>query len=123
VWLRRGKANSASEPATKKRKIEPESSFRTQPVQSSFAGVLERLKEEAGDSIGEYIRLKGIKEIAKFSFFFFVAAEGGADSWSRPKLPRIDDKRDKIGNERLIQYLFRVKFVISFPANRRRRCV
>lgn len=42
-----------SEPATKKRKLGPSPSFSSQPVQQSFADVLERLKEESGDSVGE----------------------------------------------------------------------
>lgn len=31
------------------------------------------------------------------SLTVWVAAEGGADSWARPALPRIDEKRDSIG--------------------------
>ncbi|KAJ7623462.1 DNA polymerase family B-domain-containing protein [Roridomyces roridus] len=63
------------EPAAKRRKLGPGQSFSSQPVQSSFAEVLERLKEEGTDAAG---------------------AEGGADSWARPPLPPIDPKKDSI---------------------------
>ncbi|KAJ8455480.1 hypothetical protein ONZ45_g18936 [Pleurotus djamor] len=61
---------------TKKRKLDPSRPFSSQPQsESSFADVLQRIKEESGDS---------------------VAAEGGADRWARPKAPKIDSKRDTI---------------------------
>ncbi|KAF7294521.1 DNA polymerase [Mycena kentingensis (nom. inval.)] len=62
-------------PAAKRRKLEPAGSFSSQPVQSSFTEVLERLKEESAE---------GNKE------------DGGGDSWARPPLPDIDPKRDSI---------------------------
>ncbi|KAJ7918757.1 DNA polymerase family B-domain-containing protein [Mycena leptocephala] len=64
-----------AEPAAKKRKIGPAGSFSSQPVQSSFTDVLERLKEESAEGTG---------------------AEGGSDSWPRPALPHIDPKKDSI---------------------------
>lgn len=42
----------ASEPATKRRKLGPAPSFGSQPIESSFADVLQRLKEEAGEGHG-----------------------------------------------------------------------
>ncbi|KAJ7281884.1 DNA polymerase family B-domain-containing protein [Mycena rebaudengoi] len=65
-----------SQPATKRRKIGPAGSFTSDPVQSSFAVVLERLKGETEESS--------------------AAAEGGADSWARPPLRHIDPKKDSI---------------------------
>ncbi|KAJ3515999.1 hypothetical protein NLJ89_g1399 [Agrocybe chaxingu] len=67
-----------SQPATKKRKLGPTQSFGSQGVsqQPSFADVLERLKEESANGPND--------------------AEGGADCWARPPLPRIDEKRDSI---------------------------
>ncbi|KAJ7050544.1 DNA polymerase family B-domain-containing protein [Mycena amicta] len=62
-------------PAAKRRKIGPAASFSSQPVQSSFTEVLERLKEEAAEGSSE---------------------EGGSDSWARPPLPPIDPKVDAI---------------------------
>jgi hypothetical protein len=41
-----------AEPAAKRRKLAPAGS---QPMQSSFADVLERLKEETGESVGEFL--------------------------------------------------------------------
>ncbi|KAJ7493450.1 DNA polymerase family B-domain-containing protein [Mycena galericulata] len=64
-----------AEPAAKRRKLGPAASFSSQPVQSSFAEVLERLKEEGAEGTG---------------------AEGGSDSWARPPLPPIDPKKDSI---------------------------
>ncbi|KAJ6624961.1 DNA polymerase family B-domain-containing protein [Mycena sp. CBHHK59/15] len=61
-----------SEPAAKRRKIGPAGSFSSQPVQPSFAEVLEKLKEETEDGVG---------------------AEGGSDSWARPELPNIDPRK------------------------------
>ncbi|KAJ7460613.1 DNA polymerase family B-domain-containing protein [Mycena latifolia] len=62
-------------PAAKRRKLGPAGSFSSQPVQSSFADVLERLNEEGAESAG---------------------AEGGSDSWARPELPNIDPKKYSI---------------------------
>ncbi|EIN06111.1 delta DNA polymerase [Punctularia strigosozonata HHB-11173 SS5] len=59
----------------KKRKLNSLTSSGSQPTQSSFADVLERLKEETGEE---------------------AAAEGGADLWARPALRPIDEKRDSI---------------------------
>ncbi|KAH9852052.1 DNA polymerase family B-domain-containing protein [Lenzites betulinus] len=64
-----------SQPVLKKRKISPTGAASTQPLQSSFADVLQRLKEEANETRD---------------------AEGGADAWARPSLPNIDPKRDSI---------------------------
>ncbi|KAI0731291.1 DNA polymerase family B-domain-containing protein [Earliella scabrosa] len=69
------KLNMDSQPAAKKRKLAPSAPSNSQPSQSSFADVLQRLKDEAGDA---------------------KDAEGGADSWARPKLAPIDAKRDSI---------------------------
>ncbi|KAJ6581215.1 DNA polymerase family B-domain-containing protein [Mycena capillaripes] len=63
-----------AEPAAKRRKIGPAGTFSSQPVQSSFTDVLERLKEESTEG----------------------GAEGGSDSWPRPALPHIDPKKDSI---------------------------
>ncbi|KJA15253.1 hypothetical protein HYPSUDRAFT_172822 [Hypholoma sublateritium FD-334 SS-4] len=65
-------------PAAKKRKLGPTQSFGSQPIQEqpSFIEVLARLKEEGANGKSE--------------------AEGGADQWARPPLPRIDEKRDSI---------------------------
>lgn len=47
------RTDTVSEPVAKKRKLGPTSAFGSQPAQeSSFADVLERLKEEAKDGIG-----------------------------------------------------------------------
>ncbi|KAF7308685.1 DNA polymerase [Mycena chlorophos] len=62
-------------PAAKRRKIGPAASFSSQPVQSSFTEVLERLKEESAEGTAE---------------------EGGSDSWARPPLPPINPKVDSI---------------------------
>ncbi|KII85833.1 hypothetical protein PLICRDRAFT_144471 [Plicaturopsis crispa FD-325 SS-3] len=71
----RDTADADSERAAKKRKLASNPSFGSQPVQSSFADVLERLKEESGDG---------------------ADVEGGADSWARPPLPALDEKTDSI---------------------------
>ncbi|KAF4610971.1 hypothetical protein D9613_006736 [Agrocybe pediades] len=65
-------------PAAKKRKLEAAGSFSSQPLtqQPSFAEVLERLREEGATGTTE--------------------AEGGADAWARPPLPKIDEKKDSI---------------------------
>nr|GAT42941.1 predicted protein [Mycena chlorophos] len=62
-------------PAAKRRKIGPAASFSSQPVQSSFTEVLERLKEESAEGTAE---------------------EGGSDSWARPPLPPINPNVDSI---------------------------
>ncbi|CAL1714984.1 unnamed protein product [Somion occarium] len=68
-----------SQPATKRRKLGPSGpSFSTSQQNSaepSFAEVLQRLKDEAGES---------------------KDAEGGADLWARPTLPPINENRDAI---------------------------
>ncbi|KAI0334514.1 hypothetical protein GY45DRAFT_1318071 [Cubamyces sp. BRFM 1775] len=69
------KPDMDSQPALKKRKISPSAAATTQPLQSSFADVLQRLKEDANEA---------------------KDAEGGADAWARPHLPPIDAKRDSI---------------------------
>ncbi|KAH8116379.1 DNA polymerase family B-domain-containing protein [Phellopilus nigrolimitatus] len=67
---------TTSEPASKKRKLVPSGPAGSQGKQNgSFADVLEKLKEEAKET-GE--------------------AEGGSDSWSRPPIHRIDEKKDSI---------------------------
>ncbi|KAF9078186.1 DNA polymerase family B-domain-containing protein [Rhodocollybia butyracea] len=72
----REKPATKNEPATKKRKLEPTSSQKSQTqTQPSFTTVLERLKEESDGK---------------------RAAEGGADQWARPALPKINEKQDKI---------------------------
>ncbi|KAF7356852.1 DNA polymerase [Mycena venus] len=75
VPLHNDETGRGSQPATKRRKIETAGSFSSQPVQSSFTDVLERLREEGAEGTG---------------------AEGGSDSWSRPALPHIDPKKDTI---------------------------
>ncbi|KAK0446656.1 DNA polymerase family B-domain-containing protein [Armillaria borealis] len=62
-------------PASKKRKLASSALYNSQPTQSSFTEVLERIKEEAGDTSN---------------------AEGGADYWARPALPPINEKKDKL---------------------------
>ncbi|PIL25090.1 hypothetical protein GSI_12979 [Ganoderma sinense ZZ0214-1] len=69
------KLNMDSQPASKKRKIAPIGPSNSQPNQSSFADVLQRLKDDAGETRD---------------------AEGGADCWARPPLPHIDVQRDSI---------------------------
>ncbi|RDB23547.1 DNA polymerase delta catalytic subunit [Hypsizygus marmoreus] len=71
----RTKPDAASEPATKRRRLGPAPSFGSRPTESSFADVLERLKEQAGEG---------------------HVAEGGSDCWARPYLPPVNDKRDTI---------------------------
>ena len=46
------KLNMDSQPAPKKRKISPTGPSNSQPSQSSFADVLQRLKDDAGESRG-----------------------------------------------------------------------
>ncbi|KAF8075071.1 DNA polymerase family B-domain-containing protein [Lyophyllum atratum] len=70
------KMDVTSEPATKRRKLGPASSFQgSQASESSFADVLQRIKEEAGEG---------------------NIAEGGSDCWARPDLPPLNEKKDKI---------------------------
>ncbi|KAK7056216.1 DNA-directed DNA polymerase delta [Paramarasmius palmivorus] len=73
---KRTKPDTETQPATKKRKLEG-ASFGSQgsQSQSSFASVLEKLKEESGEK---------------------PEAEGGANCWSRPRLSPIDEKRDTL---------------------------
>ncbi|KAF5316080.1 hypothetical protein D9619_006143 [Psilocybe cf. subviscida] len=65
-------------PASKKRKLGTAPSFGSQKLeeQPSFADVLERLRENGASGRAE--------------------AEGGADKWSRPPLPPLNEKRDSI---------------------------
>ncbi|KAI0741539.1 DNA polymerase family B-domain-containing protein [Daedaleopsis nitida] len=69
------KLNMDSQPAAKRRKLTPSGPVNSQPNQSTFADVLQRLKDEAGES---------------------KDAEGGADSWARPALQPIDARRHSI---------------------------
>lgn len=46
------KPDMDSQPALKKRKISPSGAATTQPLQSSFADVLQRLKEDANEAKG-----------------------------------------------------------------------
>ncbi|KAI0955116.1 DNA-directed DNA polymerase delta [Taiwanofungus camphoratus] len=71
------KVDPESQPSPKRRKLGPSgSSFAaSQLAQPSFADVLERLKEEAGEA---------------------KDAEGGADRWERPALPPLNEKKDTI---------------------------
>ncbi|KAF9649950.1 hypothetical protein BDM02DRAFT_3227677 [Thelephora ganbajun] len=65
--------NRVSEPSAKRRKLDPSGS---QPQnQPSFADVLQKLKEDAGED---------------------THVEGGSDGWDRPALPTINPKRDPI---------------------------
>ncbi|EIM86884.1 uncharacterized protein STEHIDRAFT_79581, partial [Stereum hirsutum FP-91666 SS1] len=65
-----------AEPAAKRRKLGTQTSgSQSLPTQSSFADVLQKLKEESADG---------------------AEAEGGAGLWSRPELPAIDEKKDSI---------------------------
>ena len=50
----------SEQPAAKKRKLTPSAPTNSQPSQSSFADVLERLKEEAGESKGTFARIRSI---------------------------------------------------------------
>lgn len=80
-------------PVAKKRKLAAAGPSGSQVVQSSFEAVLERLKEEGGGDVGEFINL---------NLFFpevdiLQAAEGGADCWARPALSPLNAKKDKIG--------------------------
>ncbi|KDQ61581.1 hypothetical protein JAAARDRAFT_31037 [Jaapia argillacea MUCL 33604] len=69
--------NGRGEPAAKKRKIGSTAPNGSQGLQSesSFADVLERLKEESGDR---------------------TDVEGGADSWARPPLSPLNEKKDNL---------------------------
>ncbi|KAH9940939.1 DNA polymerase family B-domain-containing protein [Epithele typhae] len=69
------KLSMESEPAPKRRRLDPPSFSSSQPTQSSFADVLQRLKEDTNES---------------------KDAEGGADQWARPRLVPINSKRDSI---------------------------
>ncbi|KAG5647896.1 hypothetical protein DXG03_007820 [Asterophora parasitica] len=71
------KSNDSPEPVTKRRKLAPAASFQGSQttVESTFADVLQRIKEEAGEG---------------------HIAEGGSDSWARPYLAPINEKKDTI---------------------------
>ncbi|KAH0582948.1 DNA-directed DNA polymerase delta [Termitomyces sp. 'cryptogamus'] len=73
----RTKADAPSEPTTKRRKLGPSASFQGSQgaADSSFADVLQRIKDEAGDG---------------------NIAEGGSDSWARPYLTPLNERTDKI---------------------------
>ena len=88
------KSNMDSQPAAKKRKIAPIGPSNSQPNQSSFADVLQRLKDDAGESRGPSpITLPPLCVLTISP----SDAEGGADRWARPPLPHIDVQRDSIG--------------------------
>ncbi|KAL0060857.1 DNA-directed DNA polymerase delta [Marasmius tenuissimus] len=70
----RAKPDLESQPAAKKRRLESPSGSQAE-AKSSFADVLEKLKDETGER---------------------PDTEGGADCWSRPQLNGIDEARDKI---------------------------
>ncbi|ESK97702.1 dna polymerase delta catalytic subunit [Moniliophthora roreri MCA 2997] len=73
---KRVKLEADTQPAPKKRKLEsPSFGSQGSQSQSSFVDVLERLKEESGEK---------------------PEAEGGANCWSRPPLPPINEKKDTI---------------------------
>lgn len=73
-------------------------------AQSSFADVLERLKNDANESKGEWT-IDIFFELAITPYFFLdldldlclVDVEGGADLWKRPQLSSIDEQEDTIG--------------------------
>ncbi|KAI9461498.1 DNA polymerase family B-domain-containing protein [Boletus coccyginus] len=67
------KVKADAEPAAKRRKLTPSGSQKTQ--NSSFADVLERLSQNVSDG---------------------PSSEGGAGSWSRPKVKPINEKTDSI---------------------------
>ncbi|KAK7687938.1 hypothetical protein QCA50_009157 [Cerrena zonata] len=73
------KMDTDSQPAPKRRKIGQSasafSSSQQKPAEPSFAEVLQRLKEEAGET---------------------KDAEGGADAWARPTLQPINASKDAI---------------------------
>ncbi|KAF8141671.1 DNA polymerase family B-domain-containing protein [Boletus edulis] len=69
----RAMAGTAAEPAAKRRKLAPSGSQNTQ--NSSFADVLEQLSQNVSGG---------------------PSSEGGADSWSRPKLKPINERMDSI---------------------------
>ncbi|KAH0836609.1 hypothetical protein J3R83DRAFT_8309 [Lanmaoa asiatica] len=77
------KAETAAEPVAKRRKLAASGSQKTQ--NSSFADVLEQLSQNASNG---------------------SSAEGGADSWSRPKLKPINEKTDSISVSFLIANSF-----------------
>lgn len=90
------KPENDTQPAAKRRKLAPPDGSQpsSQPAQPSFAEVLARLKEEAGEA-------KGVPKY--FSSFLLnpimsshLDAEGGADLWARPELPPLDEERDAI---------------------------
>ena len=88
-----GDSNGAhAQPLAKRRKLGGDSFQGSQPTnQPSFADVLERLKEDAGEA-------KGMGHGASILSISTAHAdvEGGADCWPRPKLSHIDEKRDAI---------------------------
>lgn len=86
-----------SQPVLKKRKISSTGAASTQPLQSSFADVLQRLKEEANETRGWCHLWTNVLTLT-----FKVDAEGGADAWARPSLPNIDPKRDSISKHSII---------------------
>ncbi|KAG5342462.1 DNA polymerase delta catalytic subunit [Termitomyces sp. T112] len=91
----RTKADAPSEPTTKRRKLGPSASFQGSQgaADSSFADVLQRIKDEAGDGNSEpYLPLW---ELA-LSMSVWPVAEGGSDSWARPYLTPLNERTDKI---------------------------
>ncbi|KAH9479640.1 DNA-directed DNA polymerase delta [Psilocybe cubensis] len=75
----RGENDMETFPVAKKRKIEATSSFASQlpaSQQTSFAEILERLKEEGAAG--------------------YIGSEGGEGEWARPTLRNINEKKDSI---------------------------
>lgn len=91
----RTKDDAASDSATKRRKLGPSASFQgSQGGDSSFADVLQRIKDEAGDGNSEFYSSWRKQTL---SMGAYVVAEGGSDSWARPYLAPLNEKTDKIG--------------------------
>ncbi|KAF9462946.1 delta DNA polymerase [Collybia nuda] len=78
---------------TKRRKLGPTQVFGSQPTESSFADVLQRLKEEAGDGIGTlYFHSTTVQP----DIICSEEAEGGANQWARPFLSPLNEKQDDL---------------------------
>lgn len=89
----RTKIGQGQESATKRRKLGLTQAFGSQPTESSFADVLQRLKEEAGDGVGTLcIQLNELFN----DIILLKEAEGGADQWARPFLSPLNEKQDTI---------------------------
>ena len=83
-------------PAAKKRKLASSGPANSQPTQSSFADVLQRLKDDANESKGSF----QLHSLMLACAHIVLDAEGGADSWARPTLRPLNPKRDAIGLSR-----------------------